>query len=148
MDGLIITASKDGDTGFTLDHWTSGIESWRFDLPYYNHESVHQGIIYHSILSQSLAQGGDTVKVSHLMRSQNSLGLDMVKTPKPTHLVLYHEVMMDKIIVPLQWSAAEAQSEVKLPQEIHSGEWSLYLTNKPESSFWENLWVKTGSLTV
>lgn len=106
LSSLFIAASIDEnhpdaygkkDISFVLSDWDKGLESWRFQLPYY-YGSDDTNVV-HTVVDRPLFLAGETVHLKHYWRDEADFNLNRA-IPE---LVLRHSGSGDEITQPLQW---------------------------------------------
>lgn len=135
LSGLFIVASitadhsdayGQADTSFVLSSWDQGIESWRFQLPYFYGSDQSQ--MAHTVTDRPLFLAGETVHFKHYWRGQKTEQVDQF-LPK---LVIRHIGSGDEIKQDLQWKLSPtggwyALSHLDLPVNATLGSYEVSL---------------------
>lgn len=135
LSGFFIAASIDAqhpdaygqkDSSFVLSSWDQGIESWRFQLPYF-YES-DQNNIAHTVLDRPLFLAGETAHLKHYWRGDSSAPLSQILP----ELVIRHAGSGDEIKQDLHWQKSPtgawyALSTVDLADNVTLGRYEVVL---------------------
>lgn len=128
--GLLVLASKDGDTGIVHSSWTKGIEPWRFQVPtgWWGSPSV----IAHTIFARTLLRTGDVVNMKHVLRKPAMTGFGLPSGGElPNEVLLRHEASGQEIVLPVSFASdGTALSDWRIPPGSRLGEWSVSLRRK------------------
>jgi uncharacterized protein YfaS (alpha-2-macroglobulin family) len=144
-EGLLVTASRDGDLGFVHSSWTDGIEAWRFQVP--TAWPGEPSTIGHTIFARTLLRAGETVHMKHVLRVPAMRGFTLPPADGlPNEVVLRHGGSGQEFVLPVAFGAdATALSEWPVPTGGKLGVWQVSLRrgapeNGPE--------IATGSFRV
>jgi uncharacterized protein YfaS (alpha-2-macroglobulin family) len=129
-DGLLVTASKGGDTGFVHSSWTQGIEPWRFQVP-----TAWWGdtpLVAHTIFARTLLRAGETVHMKHVLRKPSMSGFSLASAEEtPTELVIRHEGSGQEYVLPVSFDeTGTGQTEWRIPPGSKLGTWQVTLQRK------------------
>ncbi|MDQ3231368.1 MAG: MG2 domain-containing protein, partial [Pseudobdellovibrionaceae bacterium] len=130
----MVTASKDGDFSFTLTHWNSGIESWRFQLPW---DSESSDLQLHSVLDRSLFRVSETVSMLHVARRRvkNGLAFPAGRDLK-NQLVLQHVGSDKRYKMPVVWDdKGRSENAWKIPTDAPLGWYSIMIGDQESGRF-------------
>lgn len=126
LSGLFITATLDDDSSFVLSDSDHGIESWRFNLPYYY--GADQSTLVHTVTDRPLFLVGETVHLKHYWRGEAGQGTHL--NQHLPEMVLRHVGSGDDLTQKLQWQRNPtggwyALSTVQLAQNTTLGEYQV-----------------------
>lgn len=128
LSGLFITATQGDDSSFVLSNADQGIESWRFNLPYFY--GTDQSEVAHTVTDRPLFLTGETVHLKHYWRGSPTAtqSLDQMLPD----LVIRHVGSGDEITQDLQWQRNPtggwyALSTVDLAKNTTLGQYQVWL---------------------
>jgi hypothetical protein len=126
-DGLLVTASKDGDLGFVHSSWTDGIEAWRFQLP--TGWWGDSPLVGHTVFARTLLRAGETVHMKHIVRKPTLSGFALPAAEElPNEIVIRHGGSGQEFVLPLALDAAgTAVTEWQTPPGSKLGSWQVSL---------------------
>ena len=144
LSGLFITATIEADhqdaygqadSSFVLSTWDKGIESWRFNLPYFY--GADQSEVAHTVTDRPLFLAGETVHLKHYWRGEPASG-HTVGQSLP-ELLVRHVGSGDEITQTLQWQRSPtggwyALSTLELAKNTTLGQYNVWLQG-PQHSF-------------
>lgn len=134
LSGLLIAAEKSGDFSFVHDSWNDGIESWRFQLPYYR--SNEDGILAHTIMARSLLRAGETLPMKHILRSNHAGPIEIYTGPKPENITIRHRDSGQEYNLPIAFdNFGIAESTWQVPKEAKLGTYEVDLNRGGNSFF-------------
>src|SRR5690606_19577846 len=99
LSGLFIVATEGDDRSFVLSHADQGIETWRFNLPYFY--GAEPSEILHTVTDRPLYLAGETVHLKHYWRGQAPAEQELNQAIN--QVVIRHAGSGDEITQPLQW---------------------------------------------
>lgn len=128
LSGLFITATQGDDSSFVLSNADQGIESWRFNLPYFY--GADQSEVAHTVIDRPLFLTGETVHLKHYWRGDPSSGSHL--NQRVPDLVIRHMGSGDEIIQSLRWQRNPtggwyAYSTVNLAKNVTLGQYQVWL---------------------
>ncbi|HVR82987.1 MAG TPA: MG2 domain-containing protein, partial [Planctomycetota bacterium] len=122
---LFVSAQLGDDFSFVLDHWTEGIEPWRFQLPYEYAPAAVKNI--HTVFDRTLLRAGDTVHMKHILRRQTMEGFSVPSAEDSPKIVVVQHLGSDQTYeLPVQFDAnGIAETTWDIPKEAKLGTYSL-----------------------
>ncbi|AYN21165.1 alpha-2-macroglobulin family protein [Alcaligenes aquatilis] len=136
LSGLFVTARIDknnpmargkADFSFALSEWNSGIEPWRFNVPY--NWGGRDDPVAHTVMDRSLFRAGEVVHMKHYVRERVRDGF---KAPNryPEAMIVEHDGSGKRIELPLKWQKTAAGSvfalnDWKIPKDAELGVYRL-----------------------
>ncbi|MCX8027316.1 MAG: MG2 domain-containing protein [Thermodesulfovibrionales bacterium] len=132
--GLFVFAKKDKDISFVHTSWDRGIEPYRYNLRL---GSQIGNIKAHTILDRPIYRAGETVHMSHLIRSLTVEGFDYPKKGElPDTLIITHIGSEQSYSMPLRWdSRYNSQNDWKIPKDAKLGMYQIQMQRKDKSVF-------------
>ena len=132
LGGLFVTARIDKNNpmargkdefSFALSEWNSGIEPWRFNVPYA--WGGRDEPVAHSVLDRNLFRAGEVVHMKHYLRERVREGFQ-APDRYPSEMVIEHEGSGKRIELPLKWQKTAggsvfALSDWKIPKDAELG---------------------------
>ena len=134
LSGLFITATTVDDSSFVLSNSDQGIESWRFNLPYFY--GADQSEIAHTVTDRPLFLAGETVHLKHYWRGESSSGQHL--NQRLPDLIIRHVGSGDEIAQKLQWQRSPtggwyALSTLDLAKNTTLGQYNVWLEGQQHS---------------
>lgn len=128
--GLLVLASKSGDTGIVHSSWNRGIEPWRFRIP-----TAWWGespLVAHTVFARTLLRAGETVHMKHVLRRPAMEGFALPKPAElPDEVVIRHEATGQETPLAVRFGAdGTALSEWRIPPSSRLGSFSVSLRRK------------------
>ncbi|WP_394060136.1 alpha-2-macroglobulin [Alcaligenes sp. WGS1538] len=136
LSGLYVTARVDKDNpmargkddfSFAFSDWNSGIEPWRFNVPYA--WGSRDGMVAHTVLDRNLFRAGEVVHMKHYLTDRVRSGF-AAPDRYPSTMVLEHQGTGKRIELPLKWHTTAAGStfalnDWKIPKDAELGVYTL-----------------------
>lgn len=128
LSGLFIVATEGDDRSFVLSHADQGIETWRFNLPYFY--GAEPSEILHTVTDRPLYLAGETVHLKHYWRGQAPAEQELNQAIN--QVVIRHAGSGDEITQPLQWQRSPsggwyALSTLELAKNMTLGQYEVWL---------------------
>lgn len=127
-------ATFDGvtDFSFTLSEWQSGIEPWRYQLPYGS--GALPDILTHTIFDRPLFRAGETVNMKHVARRHTTAGYGWVPREQlPDKAVIQLEGSELRYDLPLVWKGGSAESSWTIPAGAKLGKYWISFARANDS---------------
>lgn len=136
LSGLYVTARIDknnplargkDDFSFAFSDWNTGIEPWRFNIPYA--WGSRDGMVAHTVLDRNLFRAGEVVHMKHYLTDRVRSGY-AAPSDYPRTMVLEHQGSGKSIELPLKWHTSSggstfALNDWKIPKDAELGVYTL-----------------------
>lgn len=125
MGRFAVIARANGDRSIVLPRWQEGIESWRFNLPGWQHTG---NIVAHSILDRSLLRAGETLHMRHVVRELALETLHAPRNAKYKRIVIRHEGTQQEYELPVNiGNDGNGDNTWPVPRAAKLGRYSIML---------------------
>ncbi|WP_341669492.1 alpha-2-macroglobulin family protein [Alcaligenes sp. SDU_A2] len=136
LSGLYVTARVDknnplargkDDFSFAFSDWNTGIEPWRFNVPYA--WGSRDGMVAHTVLDRNLFRAGEVVHMKHYLTDRVRAGF-AAPDAYPRSMVLEHQGTGKSIELPLKWQTTAggstfALNDWKIPKDAELGIYTI-----------------------
>ncbi|MCB1141220.1 MAG: alpha-2-macroglobulin [Leptospiraceae bacterium] len=135
-NGYFVTAEKGKDFSFVHSGWTSGIETWRYNLPGRGYKGSTPNIA-HTILDRPLFRAGEKVNMKHILRTHFAGGFKKTDPNTfPGVLTIRHQGSDQKYTQNLKWTTGGISlSEWEIPKEAKLGNYQIELSSKSNTYY-------------
>ncbi len=134
---FVSARAQDGgieDMAFTWSDWHRGIEPWRFNVP--TSRDARPDDRAHTVFDRTLLRAGDTVSMTHLIRSETGQGFGVPPT-RPDTLVVTHLGSGQQFTQPVAWrrtatGGQSAENTFAVPPGAKLGNYQVMLKSADE----------------
>lgn len=143
LSGLFIVATEGDDSSFVLSGADQGIETWRFNLPYFY--GADQTQVVHTVTDRPLYLAGETVYLKHYWRGDPPVGQALNQAVN--QLIIRHAGSGDEITQPLYWQRSPsggwyALSQLDLAKNMTLGHYEVWLQGQHQDTHSAGFYVE------